>query len=274
MAIITKITTQKKAKDRYNIFVDDGQGERYAFSVHEDVLISHSLQKGQEIDEFDIEEISFSDDVTRAFQQSLVFLSYRMRSSLEVIQYLKEKEYEDAVIQEVLHKLTSLKYLNDEEFAIAFVNTNARVSLKGPTVLRQELTQKGISASIIELAMTHYAKEDQIEFAKKYSEKTFKKTSASSEKMQRQKVMDALKRKGYTQDVISIVLEERVPERDEIDEWDALCKLGEKAHRKYQKYSDWEYSQKMKQFLYQKGFTIELIERYLESEDCPRHNVD
>jgi regulatory protein len=274
VTIITKITTQKKAKDRYNIFIDDGSGERYAFSVHEDVLISHSLQKGKEIDEFDIEEISFNDDVTKAFQQSLVYLSYRMRATSEVIQHLKEKEYEDAVIQEVIHKLTNLRYLNDEEFAVAYVNTNAKVSLKGPVVLKQELSQKKMSAEIIDIALSQYSFDNQIEYAKKYSDKTFRKTVTSSERMQKQKITEALRRKGFTQDVISIVFEENVPQRDEQEEWAAICNMGEKAHRRYSSLKGWEYSQKMKQYLFQKGFPIDLIEQYLQSEDCPNPTID
>ncbi|MBM7662587.1 regulatory protein [Bacillus mesophilus] len=274
MAIITKITTQKKAKDRYNIFIDDGKGERYAFSVHEDVLISHNLQKGQEIDEFDIEEISFNDDVTKAFQQSLVYLSYRMRATSEVIQHLKEKEYEDAVIQEVIHKVTNLSYLNDEEFAVAYVNTNAKVSLKGPVVLKQELLQKKMPSRIIEHALSQYSFDHQVQYAKKYCDKTYKKTVTSSERMQKQKITEALIRKGFTQDVITIVLDESVPERDAQEEWVAICNMGEKAHRRYSKFNGWEYSQKMKQYLFQKGFPIDLIEQYLQSEDCPNPTID
>jgi regulatory protein len=274
LAVITKITTQKRNKDRFNIFIDDGKGERYAFSVHADVLISHHLQKGSEIDEFDIEEICFTDDVNKSVQHALVFLSYRMRSILEVIQHLKEKEYGDPIIQEAVHKLTQLQYLNDEEFAIAYVKTNSKVSLKGPIVLRQELIQKGISATTIEVALSHYSKEDQSRYAKKYSEKTFKKTTSSSEKMQKQKITEALIRKGFTQEIITIVIDETIPERDEAEEWAAICNIGEKSHRRYQKYQGWEYSQRMKQSLYQKGFRIELIERYLQSEECPRASED
>jgi regulatory protein len=193
-----------------------------------------------------------------------------MRSVLEVIQHLKEKEYGDPVVQEAVHKLTQLHYLNDEEFAVAYVRTHAKVSLKGPVVLRQELIQKGISSTTIEVALSHYSKEDQIRYAKKFSEKIFKKTTSSSENMQKQKITEALIRKGFSQEVITIVLEETIPNRDETEEWAAICQIGEKAHRRYQKYQGWEYSQRMKQSLYQKGFKIELIERYLQSEECPK----
>ena len=42
LATITKISIQKKAVDRYNIFLDDN----YAFSVTEDILIKFNLRKG------------------------------------------------------------------------------------------------------------------------------------------------------------------------------------------------------------------------------------
>ena len=57
MPTITKITTQKKRTDRYNIFLD----EKYAFSVDEAVLLKFQLQKGKEIDSFVLSQIQFQD---------------------------------------------------------------------------------------------------------------------------------------------------------------------------------------------------------------------
>ena len=54
MAVITKITTQQKNQDRFNIFMDYGKGEEYAFSVDSDVLIHFQLKKGMELDDFSI----------------------------------------------------------------------------------------------------------------------------------------------------------------------------------------------------------------------------
>jgi regulatory protein len=267
LAIITKITTQQKNKERYNIFIDDGKGEKYAFSVHENVLISQQLQKGKEIDELDIEEIGFADDVSRSFQNAMVFLSYRMRSSLEIIQYLKEKDYGEPVIQEAIHKLKELNYIDDEAFAIAYVKTNARVSLKGPNVLKQELAQKGISGSIVESALSNYTDEEQLEYATKIAEKTVKKTKSSSKKIQDQKVTETLIRKGFTRDIVNIILKETMTEKNEGEEWEAICQTGAKAHRRYGKFKGREYQHKMKQYLYQKGFDLDLIENYLQSDE-------
>ena len=75
MPVITKITVQKKQTDRYNIFTDDGHGEKYAFSVDEDVLIKYQLKKGMELDEFAVTEIFFQDDIRKAYQPSSSILS-------------------------------------------------------------------------------------------------------------------------------------------------------------------------------------------------------
>ncbi|KAA0544937.1 recombination regulator RecX [Bacillus sp. BGMRC 2118] len=274
MAIITKITTQQKNKERYNIFLDDGNGEKYAFSVHQDVLIANDLKKGKEIDELDIEELAFADDITKAKQHGMIFLSYRMRSTLEVIQYLREKEYGEPVISEVIHKLTELKYLNDEEFARAYVRTNSRVGLKGPTILKQELVQKGIQQFVIEMVLADYTIEEQIEYAEVIVNKTIKKSKNVSSRVQHQKIHEALSRKGFPQDTIRAVLQQIDTQKEDDAEWEAMCVAGAKAHRRLKKLSGSELEYKIKQTLYQKGFGLDLIENYLQSEEWNELLID
>lgn len=62
MPFITKISTQKKNTERFNIFLD----EKYAFSVDADVLVRFDLKKGKELDELDILEIQYGDDVQKS----------------------------------------------------------------------------------------------------------------------------------------------------------------------------------------------------------------
>lgn len=53
MAVITKITRQKRNEERYNIFLND----EYAFSVDESVLVKYRLTKGMTIDEWTLGEL-------------------------------------------------------------------------------------------------------------------------------------------------------------------------------------------------------------------------
>ncbi|MCH1627529.1 recombination regulator RecX [Fredinandcohnia quinoae] len=265
MALITKITTQKKNNERFNIFLDHGQGEEYAFSVDQAVLISFQLKKGMELDELDITEIQFDDEVKKAFNLALVFLSYRMRSKKEIIDYLKKKEVEEPIIPEVIHKLIEYKYVNDLEFAKAYVQTQINTTVKGPSVIKQELFEKGIEQDHISNSLELFSSEMQIQKAVKLIEKTITSTKNMSDMLLKQKLEQTLMRKGYGWDIIQIALEEVEVDKDDNEEWEALEHHGNKAHRKYEKLDGWEYNQKMKQTLFRKGFSIELIDKFIES---------
>lgn len=266
MAIITKITTQKHSDDRFNIFLDDGNGEKYAFSVDQNIFIRFNLQKGKVLDEFDIIEIQYTDEVKKAYNKALEFLSYRMRSIKEVEDHLRKKDNNDTIIQEVIFKLKENRYVDDLEFATAFVRTQWQSNGKGPSVIKRELVEKGIEQSFIEQALTQYDQPSQIAEAINHAEKVLKKNNKLSTIQLKQKLEQHLMRKGFSYDIISIALEEVNFDQDESEEWAALQKHAEKAKKRYQNEDPYQYRMKMKQFLYRKGFTIELIEQYLDGE--------
>lgn len=265
MAIITKITTQQKTQDRFNIFMDygKGKGEEFAFSVDSDVLIKFQLKKGMELDDFSFVEIQYQDDIRKAYNKAIHYLARRMRSEKEIKDYLVLKEIDEPVINEILHRLTAQKYINDEEFALAYVRTQANTTDKGPNVIKMELKEKGIIEGILNQALKEYPLEQQIEKATKISSKFYEKNTKESLKIQKQKLENLLLRKGYSYEVINIAVNDVSINNEDDEERGAIRFQGEKAHRKYSKFSGFEYEQKMKQALYRKGFPIELIEIYL-----------
>ncbi|MEH7376183.1 recombination regulator RecX [Neobacillus drentensis] len=265
MAIITKITTQQKTQDRFNIFMDygKGKGEEFAFSVDSDVLIKFQLKKGMELDDFSFVEIQYQDDIRKAYNKAIHYLARRMRSEKEIKDYLVLKEIDEPVINEILHRLTAQKYINDEEFALAYVRTQANTTDKGPNVIKMELKEKGIVEGILNHALKEYPLERQIEKATKISSKLYEKNTKESLKIQKQKLENLLLRKGYPYEVINIAVNDVGMNNEMDEEMEAIRFQGEKVHRKFSKYSGFEYEQKMKQSLYRKGFPIELIETYL-----------
>ncbi len=267
MPVIKKITTQKKNNERFNIFFEDEKGgEEYAFSVDQNVLIKFQLKKGLELDEFDLSEIQFDDEVKKGTNVAYQYLSHRMRSEKEVMDYLITKEWDLPIVHEIIHKLKEYKYLNDEEFSIAYVRTQMNTTDKGPEVIKRELQEKGVNPSLIEASLEEYSQEQQLQTAIKLVGKHAKKGTKVSFIEQKQKIEQALLRKGFTWNVISLALEEIQNDDQEDSQWEALLYQGEKARRKYEKFEGFVFEQKMKQALYRKGFPIELIERYLDNE--------
>lgn len=267
MSVITKITIQKKNKDRYNIFLDSGKGEEYAFSVDEDVLIKHQLKKGLEIDDLSITEVLFQDDIRKSYNFAIHYLSHRMRSEREVNQYLAKKEVSEQVINEVIYKLKNHGYLNDEEFAKAFVRTQQNTTDKGLNVIKQEMKEKGISEAILTDTLKEYPENLQFEKALKLCEKYIEKNKKESSRNLKQKLEQMLLRKGYPFSVIKLALDEAEIEKSDSDELEALRIQADKLHKKYAKFSGYEYKQKMKQALFRKGFPIDLIDECLQERE-------
>lgn len=269
MAIITKITTQQKNQDRFNVFIDygNGKGEEFAFSVDSEVLIKFQLKKGMELDDFSFLEIQYQDDIRKAYNLAVNYLARRMRSKKEIEDYLVQKEVDEPVINEVIHKLTEQRYINDQEYAVAFVRTQANTTDKGPNVVKMELKEKGIPDGILLEALDEFPFKQQIEKAGKITEKFYQKNAKESSKIKKQKLEQLLLRKGYSYEVINIVENEPGELAQDDDEIEAVRFQGEKAHRKYAHLDGYEYQQKIKQALYRKGFSMDLIERFLKEKE-------
>lgn len=144
MGTITAITRQKRNKERVNIFID-GQ---YAFSLAE--ITAAWLKTGQQLTANDIAKLDADDAIEQAKQSAYQFMSYRPRSTAEVRQNLLKKEYDEAVVEQVLTRLTDLNLLNDRDFARFWIEQRETFKPRSQRALSQELYQKGISRDIID----------------------------------------------------------------------------------------------------------------------------
>src|SRR5699024_729849 len=137
MPEITKITTQQKLKHRYNIFLKENNKDVYSFSVDEDILIEFNLHKGLMLTEETIAQIKEQDVSFKAYTRAIHYLSYRMRSEKELIDYLHTKEVEESYVDEVVTRLKQEGLIDDLAFSESFVRTKAQTSSKGPLLIKK-----------------------------------------------------------------------------------------------------------------------------------------
>lgn len=263
MIKITRISIQKRNKSRYNLFIDRGQGEEFAFSVDENTLIKYRLKKGLELESNQIMELMEEEEKRKVYHDALRYLSFRMRSIYEMKTYLEKKGHDDTFIAKTITRLLNEKLLDDRAFAKAFVLTKKNTTTKGPILIQQELREKGVKEELIEEALLHYSFEEQQEKIKRWIEKQQQKKEAKRAFLDKLRVQ--LVRKGFSHDVISETMNEIDFSFEDEKEWEAIQFHGNKIARKYEeRYNNWEFEQKVKQALYRKGFSFELIERFLE----------
>ncbi|MEO4055455.1 recombination regulator RecX [Solibacillus sp. CAU 1738] len=264
MFVISRIGRQKNNPERYNIYLND----QYAFAVDEGTLIKFALTKGKMLEQFEIDEITYEDEIAKAFNKALHFLSFQMRSEYEVKKKLVDAGYGEAVVLEAIRKLETLGFLNDETYSKALLETKKKTAKKGPRAIKQDLIKKGIDKSLQEQILSSYTHEEQVEIALQLAEKEVRAGAKKTPSQVKQKISDLLMRKGYSYTIVNEVLDQIELERED-DEWQHLIEAqGDKIWRKYvAKFTGSELRMKTKQALYQKGFPVEVINRFIEEKE-------
>lgn len=264
MLVISKITRQKNNPERYNIFLDD----KYAFAVDEGTLIKFGLTKGKILEQFDVDEITYEDEIAKAFNKGLSFLSFQMRSEHEVKTKLLTAGHGEAVVLEALRKLEKLGFLNDASYSKALMETKKATAKKGPRAIRQDMMKKGIDKKLQDEVLDTFSHEEQVQLAIELAQKQVRAGSKKTPAQVKQKIQEALMRKGYSYLVVNEVLDQIELERED-DEWqDLIESQGEKIWRKYaSKATGSDLRNKVKQALYQKGFPIEVINSFIKLKE-------
>ena len=200
---ITALRFQKRHKDRVNVYVD-GQ---FAFGLA--AILAARLQVGQTLSDEDVARLKAQDEAERAYGRALNFLSYRPRSEAEVRRNLRSKGFEDSIVEAVIERLTQVGLLNDREFAHYWVENRLQFRPKGVRALRQELRDKGISASIVDDVLIDVDEEAAARQAAKAGVRRLKHLAPADF---RRKLGMYLSRRGFSYAVIRPLVEEMLEE--------------------------------------------------------------
>ena len=107
-------------------------------------IVAAWLGVGQELSEEKIEQLQAEDARERAFQQAMLFLSYRARSESEIRQNLRKHEIPEQVIEQTLERLRQDGLANDNQFAQAWVENRSTFRPRSRRMMAMELRQKGL----------------------------------------------------------------------------------------------------------------------------------
>ena len=260
--MISKIEPQKR-KGRYNVYIND----MFAFGVDEEVLLRFELKKGLHVTPELQKEIEAEDTFAKAYSKTLNYLSHSLRTEKQIRDYLVKNEI-DIYTDRIIGTLKELKLIDDLIYSESYVRTMANVNQKGPRNIEQDLKQRGVSEHTIMDALMEYPEEQQLENAIDLAEKKWTKTKNSSTFESIQKVKQYLVNKGYNFEQADQAISTIDTEKDQDEEYRSLEKQAEKAYKRYaRKYEGYELNQRLRAFLYSKGFQNELINRYLEERE-------
>ncbi|MGV9001462.1 MAG: regulatory protein RecX [Candidatus Saccharimonadaceae bacterium] len=205
---ITALKTQLRDTDRVNVFVDG----KYSFSLDLTQVVELGIKTGAEYTAEEIVELENESQFGKLYIRSLEYALIRPRSQREMRDYLYRKTRDtltkmgtirkgvtSELTERVFNRLFDKGYIDDEKFAIFWVeNRNVR---KGSSLrkLQSELQAKGVERSIIERTLEGTERSDLEELKKIIIKKA---TRYDDE----QKLLAYLMRQGFRYDDVKEAL--------------------------------------------------------------------
>lgn len=209
-----------------------------------------------------------------AFNISVKYLSYRQRTENEVIEYLKKRGYKKTVIFEVLNRLREVNYIDDNKYAINYLNSAIAKQNKGIDLVRRELLKKGVDDEIVLKHMHLFSIEKEMDYAINIAINYFLVKKDYPPNQIKEKIYNRLLRKGFSNESIKVALfnlDKNEKVRSIIEEQQEQYKkqiinLSKKYYEKYSKNGTNKYKLKEKIFaqLMRKGYDYYLIESVIE----------
>lgn len=199
MATITAIKQQKRNPQRVNVYLDGA----FAFPLAK--IVAAWLKVGQELSPEKLISLQGQDEIEKAFQRVVHFLSFRPRSQSEVERNLRKHAIPDEIIAKVIERLVAAGLLNDAEFARRWAENRSEFRPRGARALRVELRQKGVSDTSIEEAL-HGLDEESL--ARQAAARKARLLAKLEWPEFRNKLSAYLSRRGFAFDVINQVCRE------------------------------------------------------------------
>jgi regulatory protein len=200
---VTSLEPQARDPERVNLYLDG----RFAFGLSAAVAAEARLRVGVVLSAADVAALLRQEASEAALQQSLLLLSYRPRSEQEIRRALQQKGHAGETADAVVARLRDLHYLDDEAFAVTWVENRQRFRPRGGRLLRAELRQKGVDAETAEQAIAD-AGGDEHALALAAGEKRAAGLEGVDYAEFGRKVGGFLSRRGFTPDVVWEVVRE------------------------------------------------------------------
>ncbi len=244
-----KITKLEKKKRLYLMELDHQQTSY----ITEDTIVRFMLSRDKVISKEELTEIQVFAQFSYGKNLALYHLSFKARTEKEVRDYLVKYEIDEKTIPQVIQALKEENWINDRQYAYSIINSNQLSGDKGPYVLTQKLTQKGIAKSTIEDIQKDF---DFTEVAQRIAEKLLKKYAGKlPARALQDKIIQSLTNKGFSYADAKSAFDNLDSQVDQETTQELIFKELDKQYAKYaRKYEGYELKQRLTQVLARKGY--------------------
>jgi len=197
--IITALKPQKNKK-RINVHLDG----KFSFGIDLENFLRLGLKVEQELSKKEIEEIIKKAEFQKTSDKLIRFATLRPRSKREINDWFRKHKVHLSLHKELFSKLKRLELVNDEKFAVWWVEQRTSFRPRGKRSLEAELRQKGIDKKFIIKALDK-VKIDEVKIARELLKRKKYRWEKLDKFEARKKMTGFLARKGFGWEIIKKV---------------------------------------------------------------------
>ncbi len=190
--IITKLEEIDKGKVK--VYIDN----EFYFCLYRKDLMVYQLGEKDIISDLVYQDIYINVLLRRAKQKALAILKYMDRTEQELILKLKQADYTDNIISDVITYIKKYHYIDDLRYAINYIRS--KKDTKSKRQIYGELIQKGVTKENIEQAFCEEYEDEDTALQKAIKKKTNDINNLPEE--EKVKLISSLYRKGFQLDSI------------------------------------------------------------------------
>ena len=247
-----EIVKFKKGKSNiYELELSNG----LKFKLFDDVIVKYNLLVNKRLDSKKFEEIITYNDNLSAYYESIKRLNSKLRSEVEIREFLKKKNYNNEIIESTIAKLKKDGYLNRDIYIKSYISDAFRFNNDGPYKIKRNLNKLGFNDTEIDKYLTYDFKEKAI----KLIDKKVKFNKKYSAYLLKEQINNYLINLGYPKEIYIDYLENIKVNNQDVIKKD-VNSLIKKYGKKYQN-NDLKYFIKDK--LYKKGYNSDEISEVL-----------
>ncbi|OUQ00563.1 glycosyltransferase [Thomasclavelia spiroformis] len=262
-----KVKSIYEIKDSMNEVIFLFDESEIILELSDKIIKSYELEIGKEISKETFDILKDHEQVTRAYNKALKFLTVKDYTYNQMKKKLMDSgNYDDAQLDTTLELLQNKNLINDEEYTVNYLKRCTRLGV-GLNKAIYNLRNYGVSDEIIDQCLEKNSFDDEYLAATKIIDTYYNRNIGFSYKAMLKKIRDKLYIKGFTNEAIEKALSDYDFEFDYEKEHNALEKEFIKQKKKYsKKYDTNQLKEKIINNLLRKGYNYEDIKEIMNKE--------
>ena len=260
-----KVKSIYEIKDSMNEVIFLFDESEIILELSDKIIKSYELEVGKEISKETFDILKDHEQVTRAYNKALKFLTVKDYTYNQMKKKLMDSgNYDDAQLDTTLELLQNKNLINDEEYTVNYLKRCTRLGV-GLNKAIYNLRNYGVSDEIIDQCLEKNSFDDEYLAATKIIDTYYNRNIGFSYKAMLKKIRDKLYIKGFTNEAIEKALSDY--DFDYEKEHNALEKEFIKQKKKYsKKYDTNQLKEKIINNLLRKGYNYEDIKEIMNKE--------